>query len=239
MVQLSPLLSALTVALAGLAVAHPGHDHKREAEERGLFVKHHARSLSNCAAQLKERGIQQRSIARRQALAEDIRKKRQLADLPYLKARDTATVLNTSHHSNLTGLTPDSPDSVIFADNTSCVLQPDVTEGPYYVSGELIRRNVTESQAGVPLVVDIQIIDTSTCEALPDIYVDFWHCNATGVYSGIIANGNGNSNDSSNLNATDLRGIQQSDEDGVVQFDTIVPGHYTGMSFTKPCFKPR
>lgn len=230
MVQLSSLLSGLTVALAALVVAHPGHDHKREAEVRANFVKHNSRSLSKCGAALRERGHMQRSIARRSALAEDLRKKQQLADLPYLKARDFDTVLNTSHHSNRTGLTADSSDEIIFSDNTSCVLQPDVTEGPYYVSGELIRRNVTESQIGVPLVLDVQIIDTSTCEPLSGIYLESWHCNATGVYSGVVANGNGNIDDASNINRTALRGIQQSDSDGVVQFDTIFPGHYTGKS---------
>jgi protocatechuate 3,4-dioxygenase beta subunit len=57
-----------------------------------------------------------------------------------------------------------------------------------------------------------------------------WHCNATGVYSGVIASGNGNSSDESNLNNTFLRGISPTDSDGVVTFDTIFPGHYTGRT---------
>lgn len=89
---------------------------------------------------------------------------------------------------------------------------------------------MTESQAGVPLYVDIQVIDTNTCEPLPNVALDFWHCNATGVYSGVVASGNGDSSDTSNLNATFLRGIQATDEDGVVQFQTIAPGHYTGRA---------
>lgn len=47
------------------------------------------------------------------------------------------------------------------------------------IAGELIRRNVAEDQAGVPLFMDIQLIDTNTCEPLPNIYTDIWHCNAT------------------------------------------------------------
>lgn len=27
--------------------------------------------------------------------------------------------------------------------------------------------------------MDIQLIDTNTCEPLPEIYTDIWHCNAT------------------------------------------------------------
>lgn len=44
------------------------------------------------------------------------------------------------------------------------------------------------------------------------------------------ASGNGNSNDATNLDNTALRGIQQADSDGVVQFKTIVPGHYSGRA---------
>lgn len=36
--------------------------------------------------------------------------------------------------------------------------------------------------------------------------------------------------ETSNLNATFLRGLQETDSDGVVIFDTLVPGHYTGRT---------
>lgn len=51
-----------------------------------------------------------------------------------------------------------------------------------------------------------------------------------GVYSGVNANGNGNTNDLTNLNATFARGVQESDDFGVVSFNTIYPGHYTGRT---------
>ena len=47
------------------------------------------------------------------------------------------------------------------------------------VTGELIRKNIVEGQPGVPLYLDVQMIDTNTCEPVPNIYLDFWHCNAT------------------------------------------------------------
>ena len=56
-------------------------------------------------------------------------------------------------------------------------------------------------------------------------------CNSTGVYSGVSASGNGNSaSDTSNLDATFLRGVQPTDDDGVSQFQTLFPGHYTGRT---------
>lgn len=59
---------------------------------------------------------------------------------------------------------------------------------------------------------------------------DIWNCNSTGVYSGVQSNGNGNYDDTTNLDNTALRGIQQTDDDGVVQFTSIFPGHYTGRA---------
>lgn len=57
------------------------------------------------------------------------------------------------------------------------------------------------------------------------------NCNSTGVYSGVSARGNGNSDtNTDNLGATFLRGVQQTDSDGVVKFDTLFPGHYTGRT---------
>lgn len=50
------------------------------------------------------------------------------------------------------------------------------------------------------------------------------------MYGGIIAQNNGNTADTSNVDATFLRGIQISDDDGVLQFETLVPGHYTGRT---------
>jgi hypothetical protein len=51
------------------------------------------------------------------------------------------------------------------------------------------------------------------------------HSNATGVYSGIAQAGG-----QAGLNTTFLRGVAKTDAEGVVQFDTIYPGHYGGRS---------
>lgn len=47
------------------------------------------------------------------------------------------------------------------------------------MTGELIRSDITDGQPGVPLYLDMQMINTKTCEPVPDIYMDFWHCNST------------------------------------------------------------
>lgn len=101
---------------------------------------------------------------------------------------------------------------------------PEVTIGPYYVEGELIRVDITDGQSGVASHLDIQFVDINTCEPVTELLIDAWHCNATGAYSGVSASGQGG------LNSTFNRGAQQTDDDGVVQFDTTFPGHYNGRA---------
>lgn len=144
-------------------------------------------------------------------------------------ARDVPTVLNTSHLSSVAH-TPHDALSSIFAGNKSCILVPEVTEGPYYVSGEFIRSDVRESQTGIDLLLDVQVLDVTTCEPVPNVMIDLWHANATGVYSGVSTLGNGNINDGKNINTTFCRGLQATNKDGVAQFTTLYPGHYSGRT---------
>ncbi|KAH0437465.1 hypothetical protein CcaCcLH18_03816 [Colletotrichum camelliae] len=122
----------------------------------------------------------------------------------------------------MTGITPDTDSSTLFAGNQSCSLVPETTQGPYYVTGEMIRSDVTEEQEGVPLYMDIQFIDVNTCSPVEGVAVDYWSANATGSYSGISTQ--------AGLNTTWLRGLQVTDQDGVVGFQAIVPGHYSGRT---------
>ncbi|QRW15659.1 intradiol ring-cleavage dioxygenase [Rhizoctonia solani] len=71
--------------------------------------------------------------------------------------------------------------------NSTCVTAPEVTEGPYYVNNEYLRQDISEDQDGVPLVLDIGVIDVTTCQPLDQALVEIWHCNATGQYSGFTS----------------------------------------------------
>ncbi|KAK0462173.1 Intradiol ring-cleavage dioxygenase, partial [Armillaria novae-zelandiae] len=132
-------------------------------------------------------------------------------------------ILDTDHESN----EDYSADSDPFGGTGSCTLVSESTQGPYYVDGEYVRSDITEDQGGIYSYVDVELIDYSTYEPVADVYIDFWRCNATGVYSGVVAGGNGNQNDESNLDKTFLRGIQATNLEGYAQFETIFPGHYT------------
>jgi len=150
-------------------------------------------------------------------------------DSPYLRVRDAASVLATSHLSS-EAYTNATEESILFSGNSSCILSPEVTQGPYYVTGEYVREDIREDQDGIDLILDTQVIDVATCEPVPDAMIEIWHCNSTGVYSGIVASGNGDSSDTTNLDNTFLRGLQPTDDEGVAQFQTLFPGHYTSRA---------
>ncbi|ETS82067.1 hypothetical protein PFICI_07069 [Pestalotiopsis fici W106-1] len=216
--------SGLALLSSGV-IAHPGHDLTQEIAERRAFLGSVKRAdLSHCASKLKARGLTQRNVERRTAALNRARAKRGL------KKRDFDTILATSHNATSQGYTLNTDAATLFAGNASCVLTPEVTQGPYYVGGEYIRRDLREDQEGVDTVIDYQVIDVDTCEPVPNVYLEMWHCNSTGVYSGIVASGNGDSSDETNIDKTWLRGIQKTDTDGVAQFETIFPGHYTSRA---------
>jgi protocatechuate 3,4-dioxygenase beta subunit len=114
------------------------------------------------------------------------------------------------------------------------VLSPEQTEGPYYISGEKVRRDVTEGKPGTPLALHLAVVDASTCRAIRGAAVDIWHCDAAGVYSGYANGGGGGGGGGGHATPTDqltfLRGIQRTDSSGVARFSTIYPGWYPGRA---------
>jgi protocatechuate 3,4-dioxygenase beta subunit len=103
----------------------------------------------------------------------------------------------------------------------TCVLTPELTEGPYYIAGEKVRRNITEGRPGTPLTVGLAVVDASSCKPIRGASVDIWHADAGGVYSG-FGQGSGN--------RTFMRGIQRTDAKGIAAFQTVYPGWYQGRT---------
>lgn len=249
MVNFRNFAASLAAASAiGSAVAHPGEVHTPEEIKREIAA-HKAqqvkarRSLAECASSPAAIALKERAVARRAAIAQQLREQRGLTKSQYtlplqkiitntisesLQSKRDQTALEEwsalDHDVSTTGYTLDTPLATIFDSNSTCSLVPEVTIGPYFVSGELIRTDITDGESGVPLHLDLQFVDTSSCTAVEDLLIDIWHCNATGVYSGVSASGQGG------LDTTSFRGVQATDTDGVAQFDTIVPGHYTGRA---------
>jgi protocatechuate 3,4-dioxygenase beta subunit len=135
----------------------------------------------------------------------------------------------SSGSSSSTNLTDDSDDSTSagtdtgLADSTDCPSKiPEETEGPYPTasSNVMVRQDITESETGVPLEVQLKIVNINdNCSAVTSAEVHIWHCDKDGNYSGY---------ETANSNTTYLRGSQYTGSDGIATFRTIYPGWYTG-----------
>jgi protocatechuate 3,4-dioxygenase beta subunit len=100
-----------------------------------------------------------------------------------------------------------------------CLLQREVTEGPYYLDLDLVRRNIKEDRRGIPLTLRFRVLNTNTCRVIKGAAVEIWHADGSGAYSGV-------SGDSDSY----LRGIQRTNTKGWVRFETIYPGWYRGRT---------
>jgi protocatechuate 3,4-dioxygenase beta subunit len=107
------------------------------------------------------------------------------------------------------------------AASVSCILSPEQTEGPYYIAGEKLRRNITDGHPGAPMQLSTFVVDATTCRPIRNAAVDVWHADAAGVYSGF---GSGSSS------RTFMRGIQRTNAKGLAQFRTVYPGWYQGRT---------
>src|SRR6266705_3581342 len=70
-----------------------------------------------------------------------------------------------------------------------CFLTPQSIEGPYYLDPRLVRAQIAEARTGVPLRVDLRVIDGATCKPSAGARVDIWHADAQGIYSGYEGQG--------------------------------------------------
>ena len=111
--------------------------------------------------------------------------------------------------------------AAVASGEVTCVLTPEQTEGPYYIAGEKVRRNITEGRPGIPLILRARVVDASTCRAVKGAAVDVWHADASGVYSGFGAGA---------ASRTFMRGIQRTDAHGLAVFRTVYPGWYPGRT---------
>ena len=114
----------------------------------------------------------------------------------------------------------------------SCVVRPELTEGPYFVDEQLNRSDIRVEPSdgsivdGIPLYLKFRVsnVSANACMPLAGAQVDIWHCDADGEYSGVQDQGFDNADEMW------LRGYQVTDEDGIAEFLTIVPGWYSGRA---------
>jgi protocatechuate 3,4-dioxygenase beta subunit len=102
-----------------------------------------------------------------------------------------------------------------------CVLTPELTEGPYYIAGEKLRRDIRDGHPGTLLTLRLRVLNASTCAPIKGAAVDIWHADAAGNYSGFGAGAS---------SRTFMRGVQKTDKNGLALFTTVYPGWYQGRA---------
>ncbi len=122
-------------------------------------------------------------------------------------------------------------------DAAACAVIPEETGGPFPGDGSngvnvlnqsgIVRSDIRSSfgssstvAEGVPLIVNLKVLDTANgCTPLVGAAVYIWHCDINGEYSmygRTVADENY------------LRGVQETDADGLVTFLSIFPAAYSG-----------
>jgi protocatechuate 3,4-dioxygenase beta subunit len=114
----------------------------------------------------------------------------------------------------------------------TCVLTPEVTEGPYWIDNKLTRRDVREGRPGLPLMLEFTIVNAKTCKPIKAADVEIWHADASGDYSGFDGGSSGGPGGGAGpaTKTRYLRGHQRSDAQGKASFLTIFPGWYRGRT---------
>ena len=115
--------------------------------------------------------------------------------------------------------------------NSTCVVTPTETRGPYpdtvgmINNSSFFRRDITEGKTGLPLTLTLTVVNVnSACAAVSGLQVEIWQCDSSGNYSEYSQQGfNG-------TGQTFLRGVQTTDANGQVTFNTIYPGWYAGRA---------
>jgi len=148
--------------------------------------------------------------------------------IPGLSRREVFAALSLPAANALTGAANAASPADAGAFGDVCFLTPQSIEGPFYLDPRLVRAQIAEDRTGVPLRVDLRVIDGATCKPSEHARIDIWHAHARGVYSGY--QGQGDKQDLSTVGQKFLRGTQFTDGRGAVRFETIYPGWYEGRA---------
>src|SRR5262245_18487814 len=153
--------------------------------------------------------------------------------LPRLARAGVGTTAGTAT-SWATGGTASMTDKATYPDPftgvaDSCALVATTTQGPCTTEDDLLREDVSEGWTGLPVRLALRVVDSS-CNPLPGATVKIWHTNLEGSYSGQTPNNGMCLKDQAYASQNFHRGIQITDADGTVFFDTCFPGWYRGRA---------
>ncbi len=144
------------------------------------------------------------------------------------RARAAPPTAAASPSSAVATAAPTASAAAVASSLPSCVVVPELTEGPYYVDENLDRSDIRIDTSdgsvseGAVLTLDwvVSQVDGSACIPLEGVLVDVWHCDALGNYSDV----------GSEQGHDYLRGYQQTDASGKATIITVYPGWYQGRA---------
>lgn len=109
----------------------------------------------------------------------------------------------------------------------TCVRTQESADGPFYYESSPQRRAIAEDRLGMPMRLGIRVINATSaarpgggCVPLAGAIVDIWQTDADGMYSNV--GGDVQLEDTSGKKF--LRGHYVTDENGYVEFTSLVPG---------------
>ncbi|MBZ4329550.1 protocatechuate 3,4-dioxygenase [Corallococcus interemptor] len=120
------------------------------------------------------------------------------------------------------------PDPFASGMGTVCNLNCEATLGPCYAT-TVDRKDISEGHDGLPVRLAFLVVDES-CKPIPGATVDIWHAGPEGLYSGEDASDFCTSGDATARSARWFRGVQTTDANGRVDFDTCFPGWYSSRT---------
>lgn len=117
-----------------------------------------------------------------------------------------------------------------------CLMTSSQVEGPFFIASP-IRKDIKEDRKGKEMNLKLQILRAPDCTPIENALVEIWHCDAEGAYSGYPESLAHNVWETISLTPSGenvkpmnetryLRGAQNTDANGLVEFQTIFPGWY-------------
>ncbi|KYF76132.1 hypothetical protein BE17_18720 [Sorangium cellulosum] len=122
----------------------------------------------------------------------------------------------------------DSPDPFADGVGAACALTCAMTLGPCYAQ-TIERKDISEGYPGLPVRLALLVVD-ETCTPIEGATVDIWHTRNAGLYSGDDSVEMCTNDDEDALSHRYFRGVQPTDAEGRVDFDTCYPGWYSGRA---------
>ncbi|HEY0715077.1 MAG TPA: hypothetical protein VGF45_20515 [Polyangia bacterium] len=113
--------------------------------------------------------------------------------------------------------------------SASCVLAATATEGPCTEAADQVRKDISEGYPGLPMRLALKVVDAA-CRPIAGAKVKIWHTQISGSYSGNTPNNNMCLSNQADASKHHFRGVQTTDANGRVDFDSCFPGWYRGRA---------